>query len=323
MSQALFLRNIIAVIWDFDKTLIPDYMQRPLFRKFGVDEGEFWREVNGLGAHYLNRGLEVVASDMIYLNHILTYVREGRFKGLTNRMLEELGKEIEFYPGLPAAFPALKEWVEGHGAWAKHGVRLEHYVVSTGLRRMIMGSEIAPYVDDVWACEFIEEPPAPPGYLGETPPLPHVPGEICQIGYSIDNTTKTRALFEINKGTNRHPEINVNAKIDEDKRRIPFHNMVYIADGPSDVPVFSILNRAGGHTFAVYKPGSDKEFEQVKSLQDQDRIDSFGPADYTESSQTMMWLRSTIRRIADRIVEDRDEALGDAVGEAPRHLSED
>ena len=53
----------------------------------------------------------------------------------------------------------------------------------------------------------------------------------------IDNTSKTRAIFEINKGSNKF-NIDVNSKIDRDKRRVPFENMIYIADGPSDIPVF-------------------------------------------------------------------------------------
>ncbi len=322
MSQTLFLQNIIAVIWDFDKTLIPGYMQEPLFRRYGVESAEFWQEVNSLGAYYRNAGIERVADDMIYLNHLLTYVTHGVFQGLSNAVLRELGREIEFYPGMPDFLSRTKRMVASDPTYQKHEIALEHYVVSTGLRQMIMGSRIAEFVDDVWACEFLEHI-APPGYLAETPPLPGSGREIRQIGYSIDNTTKTRALFEINKGTNRFPRIGVNSKIDEAERRIPFQNMIYVADGPSDVPVFSILNQKGGRTFAVYRKGSHREFQQVNELQKQDRVRSFGEANYTEDSQTSMWIETAIREIADRIVAVRDQALGDKVGKAPRHLSDE
>ena len=42
MPASLFTQRIIACIWDFDKTLIPDYMQSPLFRRYQVDEKLFW-----------------------------------------------------------------------------------------------------------------------------------------------------------------------------------------------------------------------------------------------------------------------------------------
>ena len=113
------------------------------------------------------------------------------------------------------------------------------------------------------------------------------------------------------------------AKIAHEDRRIPITNMVYVADGPSDVPVFSVVDQNGGKTYAVYRPGSATEFEQVNRLLEQDRIDAYGPADYTDGSQTAMWLTHAVERIADRIVRDRSDALADRLGAAPGHLSED
>ena len=77
MPQPLFLQNIIACIWDFDKTLIPGYMQEPLFAYYKVEPRDFWREVAALPNYYRKSGLAMVASDTAYLNHILTYAREG------------------------------------------------------------------------------------------------------------------------------------------------------------------------------------------------------------------------------------------------------
>lgn len=319
-SRPLFSQNVIAMIWDYDKTLIPEYMQAPLFRRYEVDANSFWNEVNNLGTYYHRLGIERVAEDMIYLNHILTYAQAGVFRGLNNTILRELGAEIEFYPGLPDFFPRMKEYIAQVEEYAKHDIRVEHYVVSTGLRQMILGSRIAEYIDGVWACEFIETV-APPGYIEDHPPLPNLGHRISQIAYSIDNTTKTRAIFEINKGSNKFPQISVNASISEHERRVPFQNMIYVADGPSDIPVFSILNAKGGKTFAVYRRGSQKEFQQVNELQKQDRVQSFGEANYEPGSQTSMWIENALREVADRIVRDRDEALGDKVGKPPKHLS--
>src|SRR5262245_66538591 len=84
-----YTQNVIACVWDFDKTLIPGYMQEPIFRRFKVDERAFWEEVNGLPAFHRRHGLELVAQDSTYLSHILTYVRHGLFPGLNNRMRSE------------------------------------------------------------------------------------------------------------------------------------------------------------------------------------------------------------------------------------------
>jgi hypothetical protein len=320
VPQPLFMQNIIACIWDFDKTLIPGYMQEPLFAHYRVDPKTFWQEVAELPNYYRKCGLDMIASDTAYLNHILTYAREGVFKGLDNVKLRELGKQIAFYKGLPGFFDEVKQFVRDNPEYRRHEIQIEHYIVSTGLLQMILGSKIAPYIDGVWGCEFVESPP-PPGYLSNSLPRTTVqPNIISQLAYALDNTTKTRAIFEINKGSNKIRDIDVNAKIPDEDRRVPFQNMIYIADGPSDVPVFSILNRFGGRTFAVYRPGSKEEFSQVNNLQKQGRVQSYGEAKYTEGSQTAMWLKNAIVEIAELIVENRERALGDKIGQPPRHL---
>lgn len=321
MNRSIFPQNVIAVIWDFDKTLIPGNMQRPLFAHFDVDEQAFWTEVDGLADWYRTHGDTLIAEDTLYLGHILSYVRAGRMPGLSNALLRDLGAEIDLYEGLPDFFELMRKSIEGQPGFAEHQIHVEHYVVSTGLRQMILGSAIAPFVTDVWASEF-SELVAPPGYADGQDQLFSPDGEIRQLIYTIDNTTKTRAIFEINKGTNKNPSIDVNAKIAHEDRRVPFQNMIYVADGPSDVPVFSVVDANGGRTYAVYRPGSPVEFGQASRLLEQDRIDAFGEADYSEGSHTAMWLTQAAEGIAHRIVRDRERALSERVGLPPRHVTD-
>ena len=245
MNRQLFPQNVIAMIWDFDKTLIPGNMQGPLFRHYGIDEAEFWAEVDGLQDFYEGHGSTLIQRDHLYLNHILTYVREGRMPGASNQLLRELGAEIDFYPGMPDYLEQVRKGIESEPRFAEHQIHVEHYVVSTGLRQMILGSAIAPQIEYVWGCEYTEVV-APPEYGMHQGQLFAPLGEIRQLVYTIDNTSKTRALFEINKGTNKNPSIDVNAKIAKEDRRVPFQNMIYVADGPSDVPVFSVVEATTG-----------------------------------------------------------------------------
>jgi len=323
MPRSLFPQNVIALIWDFDKTLSPDYMQRPLFRKFGVDEKTFWKEANGLAEFYQRGLMHNVSRDTLYLNHILTYVERGIFQSLNNQMLFELGAEIELFEGLPGFLGAIKERIGGEQRFAVHDITVEHYIVSTGLRQMIMGSMIAPYVDGVWGCEFTESV-GEPGYLDKDPTLfDSTDAVIRAVGYAIDNTTKTRALFEINKGSNKLVGIDVNATVAPEDRRVPFQNMIYIADGPSDVPAFSIVNQYGGRTFAVYKPRSMEHFQSVDRLQKENRVQGIGEASYVEGSLTAMWVTNAVQEIAARIVGDRDALLKQRVGSVPQHVLSD
>ncbi|MGH7996499.1 MAG: haloacid dehalogenase-like hydrolase [Opitutaceae bacterium] len=319
MATPLFTQNIVACIWDFDKTLVPDYMQRPLFRRYGIDEPTFWAETNALVEHYHRRGYRL-APEIGYLNHLLTYVLAGRMPGLNNKILAELGAEIRFYSGLPEFFRKSKDWVSERPEFLKHEIQLEHYIVSTGIAPMIRGSAVADHVDGIWACEFIENP-LQPGFLEQRELALSAEAEIAQIGMVMDNTTKTRALFEINKGTNKNPGLDVNANIRAEDRRIPFQNMIYIADGPSDIPSFSVVKHNGGRAYAVYNPEKSEEFAQNDQLRSVGRIDHYGAADYTPGSNTTLWLKLHVQEICGRIVADREAAVAQRTGRPPRHLS--
>lgn len=304
----LFEQNKIALIWDFDKTLIPDYMQKPLFEKYQVNQPDFWNEVNNIPVDLEEKGHRV-NREIYYLNHILTYTKKGKFSGLNNTVLRELGKEIKFFPGVLDFFGNIKSTIESDREFSSFDIEVEHYIVSTGLAEMVKGSDIAPFVTDVWGCEYLEESD------GEGN------AELSQIIYAIDNTTKTKAIFEINKGVNKHPnDINVNSLISEEGRRIPFNNMIYIADGPSDIPAFSVVKRFGGLTYAVYKTNDDKSFEQADNLRVDGRIHMYGPADFSEGTPTNKWLTLQTRNIAKRIVEAKKSVFREAGRKIPGHI---
>ena len=283
------MNNEIAIIWDFDKTLIDGYMEEPLFKAYGVDSGLFWSESNALPEKYLREQGVKVNPETIYLNHILSYVKDGRFRGLNNAKLRELGGSLRLYPGVPEIFSLMREQIEGNPKYAEYGINVEHYIVSTGLTEMIMGTEVAPCVNGIWGCEFIEKD-----------------GEISEVGYTIDNTTKTRALFEINNG----------------ERRVRFINMVYAADRPSDIPAFSVVNKNYGATFAVYPRGDSKALRQVEKMRREGRVNMFAEADYSEQSTACMWLSEKVREEADRIrEEERAKIKKYTAGWEVRHLS--
>ncbi|MCI5599978.1 MAG: HAD family hydrolase [Hallerella porci] len=312
-----FEQNVIAMVWDFDKTLIRDYMQVPLFKRYGIDSKQFWDEVNALPEFYAKKGIHI-NRDTSYLNHILTYVKAGKMRGLSNQILRDCGKELELFPGLPEFFPKIKSLVEENEKFQKAGIKLEHYVVSTGFAETIRGSAVAPYLDGIFGCEFIEEP-AQPGFL--TAAEKALDGEISQVASALDNTSKTRYLFEINKGANKFETIDVNSQIAKSNRRIPFENMIYIADGPSDVPAFSILNQSGGVTYAIYPAHDRMAMRQVDALRKDHRIQMYGEADYTEDSMTWMWLSEQVLRIAENLVAKQELNIRKSASKPPAHLN--
>lgn len=303
------MANIIAVIWDFDKTLVDGYMQDPIFKRYNIDGKKFWKEVNSLPDKYWNEQKVKVNKDTIYLNHFIKKTKEGTFKGLNNKTLYELGKNLNFYKGIPEIFSETKNLLENDSTYKEYGISVEHYIVSTGILEMIKGSSVSSYVKDIWACEFIQEKDENENW------------EISEIGYTIDNTSKTRAIFEINKGVNINRSYDVNAKIQENARRVLFENMIYIADGPSDVPAFSLINKHGGATFAIYPKANIEAFKQVENLRKNGRVNMYAEADYSKGTTTYMWITNKIKELADKIVKKEKEKINSSISESPKHLT--
>lgn len=304
------MANVIAVIWDFDKTLIRGYMQTPIFKKYKIDESAFWKEVNSLPDHYKQEQGVQVNKDTVYLNHLIKYVKDGKLKGLSNKSLKEVGHEQDFYPGVVELIRNMQKHLEDSAEgknYSEYNIRVENYIVSTGIKKVIEGTELSSYVAGIWGCELIDA---------------KVDGndEISEVGYTIDNTTKTRALFEINKGIPQNPDIDVNAKMSEQSRRVKFKHMIYIADGPSDVPAFSVINKFGGATFAVYPKGDERAFKQVEKLREDGRINMYAEADYTEGTTAYMWITNKVREFADQIYNEERNKLEESVSVAPKHI---
>ena len=304
------MANVIAVIWDCDKTLINGYMQDPIFESYNINAHDFWEKNNEEIDKYLNEGINV-NRDTYYLNFFIKCANDkGPFdlKGLNNEKLREFGRRQKFYPGIPEIFEKTKNMFKDNNVFSEYGIQVEHYIVSTGFSEVIRGSALMPFDDDVWGCELLEhEDEQGNAVIGE-------------IAYTIDNTTKTRALFEINKGIGKIDGIDVNSSIPKDLRRVQFENMIYIADGPSDIPAFSVVHQYGGATFAIYPKGDNDAMRQVEQMRIDHRVDMYAEADYSENTTAYLWITNKINDMAEKIRNREQQKIQESSSSAPRHL---
>lgn len=303
------MSNIIAVIWDCDKTLIDGYMQDPIFEEYNVDTHKFWDEVNAIPGKIEKEGIRV-NHDTYYLNYFIKCAQEGgKFDGLNNERLREFGKKEKFYPGVMEFFKKIKSMFRDDSKYSELGIQVENYIISTGFAEVIRGSELMQYVDGIWGCELLD---ADNGNGKKV---------LNEVVYTIDNTTKTRALFEINKGIGKLDNIDVNTKIGKDLRRVQFENMIYIADGPSDIPAFSVVNQNGGATFAIYPHGDLRAMKQVEQMREDGRINMYAEADYRENTTANMWILNKINEIAERIRKKERDKINSVAAGVPKHLT--
>jgi hypothetical protein len=287
-------QNTIALVYDYDQTLSPRYMQDDvLFPEFGIDPAQFWKKCNALVS---NQGYD---GELAYMKCLLDYLGMDH---VSNARLRQLGAGLTFFPGLPELFeklPAAALRPEHHAA----GITVEHYIISSGLKALLDGSRLAPHITALFGCEFGED----------------AEGRIAFPKRAISHTTKTQFLFRINKGMLGHDQ-DVNDHMPQDQRPIPFENMVYVGDGPTDVPCFTLMARNGGQAIAVYNPedASGRSFRKCFQLSTHaGRVKHIAPADYRQGSHLWLLLQEMLTETADRILRHRREEREQSTVAAP------
>ena len=266
------MRNIpiVALIYDFDGTLSPGNMQEFGFiQAIGKKPGEFWQESDEIAIG------QDASNILSYMKLMFDEAREAGIK-LRRSDFKKFGKSIELFDGV-------KDWFRLVNAYGRSkGVKVEHYINSSGLAEMIEGTPIAKEFKRIFACSF----------------LYNKAGEAEWPGVAVDYTAKTQFLFKINKGilSIRHNKL-VNESQAEENKRIPFPHMIYFGDGETDVPCMKIVKMFGGHSIAVYNQKNIHKKDVAKTLFKQGRVNFITPAVYTKDSRTYRIVCAIIDKI--------------------------
>jgi 2-hydroxy-3-keto-5-methylthiopentenyl-1-phosphate phosphatase len=267
---------IIAIVFDFDGTLGPDTITT-LLTEQKVNQDRFWSEVSRLVKDEWD-------PPFAYMHLLSEYARQNKLD-LSTKRLQQVGKKLQFFPGLPTAFDELQNFVSNHEELRKTRISLEFYIISGGIEEIIRGSALAPFMTGIFGCNFSYDIDS------------HT---VTGIKSAISFTEKTRYLYGINKGIStkelRTNPYKINDAVSQQARRIPFSQMIYIGDGPSDIPCLSAIMQYGGTGIGVTSPAAS--FKKGYELARGKRI-TVGPytANYATGSDMRKVLEETILRI--------------------------
>jgi 2-hydroxy-3-keto-5-methylthiopentenyl-1-phosphate phosphatase len=261
---------VLAICYDFDKTLSPDDMQaQGYIQSVGYDVSQFWEESDAFArAHHMD-------GNLAYMYKMMQEA-EGNFV-FSKQALMEYGAKVKLFPGV-------EDWFERIRAYGRaHGVIVEHYIISSGLKEMIEGTSIAQKgaFEAIYASSF---------YFNDR-------GVAKWPAQVVNYTSKTQFLFRIEKGVLDVNDPGVNDHFEQSQLRVPFRNMVYIGDSDTDIPCMKLVNTYGGHAIGVYDPDTGDK-QKVYQMMTDDRIRYFAPADYSEGTAIDRLVKNIIRKTA-------------------------
>ncbi len=260
-------KPIVAICYDFDSTLAKSDMQNFAFiPALGLTPAEFWAMTTELSE---KTGVERTLS---YLYMMKKVAKEKGIK-MTHEWLQEMGKNIEFFPGVEEWFSRINSFGE------ENGIKVEHYLISSGNKEIVEGCSIAKEFRVLYACEFLYDP------ISKEPIWPKL---------VINFTQKTQYFYRISKGVyDVNDDVGVNTKTP--LHRIPYSNIVYIGDGMTDIPAMIIAKNNGGKSIAVYGKGKE---EKVQDLYRDGRVNYVCPADYREGKELDKVMHLIIQGVA-------------------------
>lgn len=260
-------RPIVAIMYDFDKTLCTKDMQDYSFiPSLGMTESEFWSFANELGTN------EHMDSVLAYMYAMVKMSKDKNIPILRQKLVD-MGRNVELFCGVENWFERISDF------GSEQGVQVEHYVISSGMKEIIEGTSISKYFKSIFACEFLYDENGN-GIWPKT---------------DVNYTNKTQFVYRINKGVLDVANDNdLNRSMPDDSKRVPFCNMIYIGDGLSDVPCMKMMKAYGGYSIAVYQSRDSK----VEDLLRNDRVDYIYPADYSAGTGLDTTVKNIIRKMA-------------------------
>jgi 2-hydroxy-3-keto-5-methylthiopentenyl-1-phosphate phosphatase len=282
-------QNNISLVWDFDGTLTPEDSTSILIEYLTKnDRKHFWDYIVSLRGGKKPKLQDLFFSEAPIWTYSLARFASDLGLPLDKNFLKTHAHRVPLYNFVPEFLRNIKR-LENTTRFKKVNLKIHHFIVSAGLKEFV--EEIAPknLITWTWGCRF--------RVLREGNKIENVPV------YCMDETLKTRAIFEISKGTFKNPRSShVNDRVGSEGRFSPFSNFIYIGDGFSDVPALSLVRKNRGMGIVVYDPNWDakKIKQKLGKISKDNRADLITNADYSKNGELYQSIEAKCMEILQR-----------------------
>lgn len=264
----------MAVIFDFDGTLAPD-STKFLLKRAGEDPEKFM--------HEHRKPLEEAGWDSIIANMycLLKLAEQNKDFTLSRESFREIGREIELFRGVPEMFGKVRAWVRQIAPDAE----VEFYLLSSGFVDIFRHTSIAAEFKEMWGSEF---------HFDEQ-------GKAVFVKQIISHPEKMRYILQMAKGTGTkgpNGPADVYREVSDDDWHMPLDQVVYLGDGVSDLPAFSLMNERGGLALGVVDADQLKNWSAYGDMHKNRRVQNLTKADFSEGSELMTSLRLSVEVVA-------------------------
>ena len=250
-------QNTIALVYDFDGTLIPKTMQEyTIIPRLKLNSNKFWSQI-------IKEAKDTEGEIMmIYMRQLITHAQSMNIN-ITKEEFKVMASKIKYFNGVENWFDNIDQYIK-----SKHKkIRIAHYVISAGHHEILESTSIRPKLSNVFGSQY---------YFDNN-------GYATFPKNVVTDTAKTQFLFRINKGKEKVSD-SINSHMPENKRPIPFENMIYIGDGLTDVPSMALIKKQNGHAVSVYPKNSKEQKKVSADLLSAKRVDFIAEANYTKRS---------------------------------------
>jgi hypothetical protein len=257
----------------------------------GADQGSvFWQYVKSLRGDQEQPVWEhVLAMDAPIWMYALSRIAAKKRVPLNGEFFRDFVlPHIFLYDGVAAFLRKLK-LLEETSLFKTTDVAIHFFIITAGLKELVELVLPAGLITWTFGCRY--KIVVAPGAEDEPESVPV---------FCMDETMKTRSLFEISKGSFLDPDHAVNRRVADADLWAPFENIVYIGDGDTDVPSLSLVRSQGGLGVAVYNSGKSKNEidDRLRRMRLDKSADLIAAASFGAKDELFEFLSMRCRQIA-------------------------